>query len=128
MTFHTAGGVPGAASWNFSSLAKEDCLEFGGTAGRLSLSVFGTEPLRLETVRGTEQVAVETPAHVAQPLIQTIVDELLGRGTCPSTGESARRTSLVMDRVLSDYYGGREDKFWTRPTTWPGRNSGNVQV
>src|SRR6185369_5780620 len=89
MTFRTAGGVPGAAAWNFSSFAKEDCLEFSGTAGRLSLSVFGTEALRLETARGLESLEVATPAHVAQPLIQTIVDELLGRGTCPSTGESA---------------------------------------
>lgn len=119
MIFRTADGVPGAASWNFSSQVKEDALEFTGTAGRLSLSVFGTEPLRLETARGVEHFEVPTPAHVAQPLIQTIVDELLGRGTCPSTGESARRTSVVMDRVLAGYYGGRDDAFWTRPATWP---------
>ena len=49
-----------------------------------------------------------------------LVDELLGRGTCPSTGESARRTQVVMDRVLSTFYGGREDEFWNRPSTWPG--------
>jgi hypothetical protein len=61
------------------------------------------------------------PPHVQQPLIQTVVDDLLGRGTCPSTGESARRTSRVMDTVLSAYYGGRDDEFWRRPDTWPGR-------
>jgi len=58
---------------------------------------------------------------VAQPLIQSVVDDLLGRGECPSTGESARRTSRVMDRVLDAYYGGRGDAFWSRPQTWPGR-------
>jgi hypothetical protein len=57
---------------------------------------------------------------VQQPLIQTVVDDLLGRGTCPSTGESARRTSAVMDAVLDSYYGGRSDAFWQRPQTWPG--------
>src|SRR6185295_13114324 len=35
MTFRTARGVPGAASWNFSSLAKDDTLEFFGTHGRI---------------------------------------------------------------------------------------------
>jgi hypothetical protein len=25
-----------------------------------------------------------------------------------------------MDRVLDDYYGGRQDAFWLRPETWPG--------
>jgi hypothetical protein len=54
-------------------------------------------------------------------LIQTVVDDLLGRGECPSTGESARRTSVVMDEVLAGYYGGRGDAFWTREATWPGR-------
>ena len=71
--------------------------------------------------------AIANPEHVAQPLIQLIVDDLLGRGTCPSTGESARRTSVVMDRVLEDYYGGRTDAFWLRPATWPGRSSTHAQ-
>ena len=120
MTFRTAGGALGTASWNFSSLTKEDTLEFLGTGGRLSFQVFATDPVRLETTRGVEQFEFANPPHVAQPLIQLIVDELLGRGTCPSTGESARRTQLVMDRVLEGYYGGRTDAFWQRPATWPG--------
>ncbi len=123
MTFRTAYGVPAVASWNLSSYAKDDTLEFFGTKGRVSFMVFNETSVRLETERGTEEFAIANPPHVAQPLIQTIVDELLGRGTCPSTAESARRTQLVMDRVLADYYGGREDKFWTRPATWPGRRN-----
>jgi hypothetical protein len=47
-------------------------------------------------------------------MIQSVVDDLLGRGACPSTGESARRTSAVMDLVLAKYYGGRDDAFWAR--------------
>jgi 1,5-anhydro-D-fructose reductase (1,5-anhydro-D-mannitol-forming) len=124
MTFR-AGGVPGAATWNFASHIKEDVLEFTGTAGRVSASVFGTEAVQLETAHGPVPFEFPTLPHVAQPLIQTVVNELLGRGTCPSTGDSARRTSQVMDRVLAGYYGGRDDAFWTRPQTWPGaRNAG----
>jgi hypothetical protein len=44
---------------------------------------------------------------VHQPLIQTIVDELHGRGECPSTGESAARTSWVLDECVRDYYAHR---------------------
>jgi predicted dehydrogenase len=119
MSFH-CGGVPGVASWNFASLLKEDALEFTGKGGRISLSVFGGEPVRLETERGVEHFDLPNPPHVGQPLIQTAVDDLLGRGTCPSTGESARRTTAVMDAVLASYYGGRGDAFWSRPQTWPG--------
>lgn len=121
MTFRTARGVPGAATWNFASHIRDDVLEFSGTDGRVSLSLFSNEPVRFETARGVEHLDLPNPPHVAQPLIQTVVDDLLGRGTCPSTGESARRTSVIMDAVLSDYYGGRDDAFWTRPQTWPGR-------
>lgn len=123
MTFRTADGVPGAASWNFASHAKDDTLEFQGTKGRLSFLFFSAEPLRLETARGVETFDLPNPPHVAQPLIQTVVDDLLGRGTCASTAESARRTQAVMDRVLDTYYGGRADAFWTRPQAWPGNHT-----
>lgn len=126
MTFRTGSGVLGAASWNFSSYVKEDVLEFTGTAGRVSVNFFSGDPLRLETAKGVEFFDVRNPEHVAQPLIQTITDELLGRGKCPSTGESGRRTQAVMDRVLSAYYGGREDAFWERAVeSWPGRGRAN---
>lgn len=120
LTFRTAQGVPGTASFNFASLVKEDVLELSGTRGRVTLSVFGHEPVRFETAGGIEHFEFAPPPHIAQPLIQTIVDDLLGRGTCPSTGESARRAQRVMDQALDCYYGGRADAFWTRPQTWPG--------
>jgi hypothetical protein len=51
----------------------------------------------------TRTVETEYPAHVQQPLIQTIVDELNGAGMCPSTGESGARTTAVIDHILADY-------------------------
>lgn len=121
MTFATASGALGAATWNFASAVSTDEVVIEGTAGRLAFSVFGNEPLRLQTRDGLQTFDRPNPQHVQQPLIQTVVDALLGRGECPSTGESARRTSAVMDTVLNAYYGGRSDAFWTRPATWPGR-------
>jgi 1,5-anhydro-D-fructose reductase (1,5-anhydro-D-mannitol-forming) len=122
MTFRTREQAPGVVTMNFASAVKDDLMEITGTAGRLSHSVFGNEPVKLETARGVELLERPNPPHIGQPLVQSAVDELLGRGTCPSTGESARRTSAVIDRVLGDYYGGRGDEFWKRPQTWPGRN------
>jgi hypothetical protein len=87
-------------------------------------TMFQSRPVRLENASGMQLFDLPYPPHVAQPLIQTVVDDLLGRGECPSTGVSARRTSRVMDRVLDGYYGGREDTFWSRPETWPGRRKG----
>ncbi len=117
--FKTSTGVVGAASWNFAGATKEDLITIDGTKGRMLLSTFGDD-LRVETSAGVETLTIPAPQHVQQPLIQTIVDELLGRGTCPSTGETAARTSRVMDAALSTYYGGRDDAFWLRSPLPPG--------
>ena len=69
----------------------------------------------------------EAPMHAAQPLIQTIVDELRGgldnddiSMQCPARADNAIRTSEVLDSILGTYYGGRHDEFWLRSDTWPG--------
>jgi predicted dehydrogenase len=122
MTFRTPSGALGVAQWNYASAVSEDLIQITGTKARLLLSTFGNEPLRLIDADGREEsFNLPNPPHIQQPLIQSIVDELHGRGRCPSTGDSAARTAAVMDQVLTAYYAGRDDPFWTRPQTWPGR-------
>ena len=121
LTFRTQGGVLGSMMWNFASAVHDDMMQLVGTEGEISFPMYTQQPLRLRTAEGTREVEVPFPHHVAQPFIQSVVDDLLGLGACPSTGVSARRTSRVMDQVLESYYGGREDGFWSRPETWPGR-------
>lgn len=120
MTF-SAGGIPGVASWNFASDAARDEMALAGTSGRISFPIFENGPVRLETSLGQELLDRPHPPHVQQPLIQSVVDDLLGLGLCPCTGFAARRATRCLDAALSGYYGGREDAFWTRPLTWPGR-------
>jgi len=122
LSFRTADGARGQGLWNFASDHREDRIEFVGTGGRITFSCFGTDPLCLERGGKAELFAEPMPAHVQQPLIQTMVDELRGRGTCPSTGESGARTQAVMDAALEGYYGGRQRAFWEDdPAAWPGR-------
>ncbi len=116
---YSAGGALGTASWWFAGHAREDWMEITGTEGRLSFTIFGDEPVRLDGPWGEERFELPNPRHIQAPLIQTIVDELRGEGSCPSTGASAARTSRVIDEVLAGYYGGRDDAFWARPETWP---------
>jgi hypothetical protein len=47
---------------------------------------------------------------VHQPLIQTIVDELRGKGKCESTGETGARSSWVTDRCLERYRRSNEER------------------
>lgn len=126
MTFLAGGRIPGSLTCDFASALVDDRLEIVGTNGRLSTSVLGNDPVLIETPDGSESHDLPNPPHVAQPLIQTVVDDLLGRGRCPSTGKTALRTNQVIDKVLADYYGDRGDGFWDRSASWPGRGRGNV--
>ncbi len=118
-----AGGAPFSATWNFAAFRGEDVIRITGTEGTLELSVFGDEPVRFSGAGGDEAFLRPNPSPLQQPLIQTIVDQLHGKGECPSTGITAARTSLILDRILESYYGGREDGFWSRGETWPGRRA-----
>jgi predicted dehydrogenase len=121
LSFETASGVLGTARYQFHTTGSVDRLEFVGTRGTLSLSVFGKEPIDLTVGGAHERIETEQPEHVHLPLVQSIVSELAGGAErCPSTGQSALRASEVMDRVLGAFYGGRADAFWARPETWPG--------
>jgi predicted dehydrogenase len=115
------GAASGNGEWCFSASAAEDRLVLTGSQGTLRLTTFGDAPLQLETPAGVETFALPNPRHIQQPLIQTMVDHLRGRGRCASTGVSAARTSAVMDRCLLSYYGSREGEFWRTPEAWPGR-------
>ncbi len=71
-----------------------------GSAGSISYATFDATPITVTTAEGSREIAIDNPAHVHQPLIQSIVDELRGEGRCPSTGISAARTAKVMDDLL----------------------------
>lgn len=121
--FRFESGVLGSVSHQFASGIREDKLEVVGESGQISCTVFGDEPLELCNSEGSDSVPVEHPAHVHLPLVETIVAELSGGPACPSRADSALRTAAVMDKILDGYYGGRDDEFWARPATWPGRRA-----
>jgi predicted dehydrogenase len=105
-TFVFESGVQGAGTWCFTTFDRQDWTEIVGSEGRLAYATFDNRPLLLTTAAGRSEFAFEEPAHIQQPLIQTVVDALNGAGRCPSTGESAARTSWVMDQLLQEYLVG----------------------
>jgi len=119
MTFRTGGGAQGTATWDFAAAQSTDQVAINGTQGQITFSVFREAPVDLRIGNHIETHTVAHPRHIQQPLIQSIVDDLLGLGVCPSRIASALRTTKVMDTVLSDFYGGRSDRFWERPASWP---------
>ena len=100
-TFMFESGIHGVGTWCFTSFEKRDVTEIVGSKGRILYSTFDNRPIILETGKGRVEFPIDNPPHVQQPLIQTVVDALTGNGSCPSTGESAARTSRVMDQMLN---------------------------
>ena len=105
--FELASGVRGSGLWCFTAHGAVDRTEIIGSRGRITYATFDDRPILLETPGGEETLTIPHPAHVQQPLIQTVVDALHGDGACPSTGETAARTSRVMDQLLRSYYEGQ---------------------
>jgi predicted dehydrogenase len=123
LTFRTRDGALGTAQWLFAAAERSDEIVITGEQAELRLSTFGNEPVELRRGDRTDRFDLPNPPHIQQPLIQSIVDELRGHGTCPSTGVSAARTSAIMDAVLLEYYGTRDDGFWRTPERWPGHRA-----
>lgn len=94
-------GIVGSGVWCFTIGETErlDHIDIIGTKGSVSFACFDTQPVVLNTAAGKKTFDLPNPVHVQQPLIQTIVAQLLGKGKCPSTGESAARTSYIMDKI-----------------------------
>lgn len=99
-----ASGVQGVGLWAFTIDAQEarDCIEIIGDKGRIEFASFALDtPVTVVRQGVVEQKHFVMPPHVQQPLIQSVVDQLLGRGECPSTGESGARASWVMDQLVA---------------------------
>lgn len=102
-TWRHASGVQGAGAWCYVCGEERDQVEIVGSAGRIEMEFFSEKPLRLITANGVEEMNIPNPPHVAQPFIQSIVDELNGAAFCPGDPASAARASWVADEILSSY-------------------------
>lgn len=98
--FVFSSGVHGVGTWCFSSAGHYERNEIIGSKGQISFSSFNSDIVDITDSEGTRSISMPDPVHIQQPLIQTIVNDLNGIAVCPSKGESAARTSLVMDQIM----------------------------
>lgn len=101
-TYILESGIHGIGTWCFSASEEKEINEIVGDKGKISFATFGSDPIYVTAGGEETYVSIDNPIHIQQPLIQTIVDELLGKGRCPSTGVSASRTNWVMDRMVGN--------------------------
>jgi 1,5-anhydro-D-fructose reductase (1,5-anhydro-D-mannitol-forming) len=102
--FQIGDDLLGTGVWNFNASESADSMTFSGSKGRLTTAVRADADVTVTRDGQQNTYRFRNPAHVHQPLVQTIVDELRGRGRCESTGETGARSSWVMERCLESYY------------------------
>lgn len=98
-SFSFENGILGTGNWCFTTSDVSDREEtiIVGSKGQMRFPFFGDNSVTLELDGKAKEVfQFDMPKHIQQPLIQTVVDALLGKGECPSTGISGARTNWVM--------------------------------
>jgi predicted dehydrogenase len=101
-TFHFGNGIVGQGTWCFSTSKASDkeLTTVIGSKGQISFPFFGDHTVTVQIAnKEPELMKFDIPVNIQQPLIQTIVDELVGDGHCPSTGVSGARTNKVMESL-----------------------------
>ncbi|MDA0314918.1 MAG: Gfo/Idh/MocA family oxidoreductase [Bacteroidetes bacterium] len=104
-SFVFENGVIGTGNWCFSTsaLTEIDEVVIDGSKGQIRFSTFGQGAFILIKEQGKPvHFHLQLPKNIQQPLIQSIVGELLGTDTCPSTGISAARTNWVMEELVKN--------------------------
>ncbi len=104
-SFAFENGVMGTGTWCFSTSASAETDEviIDGAKGQIRFATFGKGEFTL--IKDHEEpihYQMELPKHIQQPLIKTIVGELLGTDQCPSKGESGARANWVMGELVKN--------------------------
>lgn len=117
MDVSTQTGLRGHLRFCCTAAEKADRMTVTGSSGIMEFSVHGNQDVKVWDSCGKllQDVLIPDPVTVELPMVQTVVDDLLGRGRCLSHAADVLSTYQVIDRVLDPYYGGRQDDFWNHP-------------
>lgn len=101
-SFQFKSGVQGTGEWCFVANDKDtaDKIEITGTKGTIQLATFDVRPIKVTVEGEMKEYVFERPDPIQRPLIQTVVDQLLEKGSCPSTGRTALRTNRAMEEIV----------------------------
>ncbi len=99
-------GVLGSGSWCFvvDKNSVKDEIEIIGESGKITLPCFSHGNVIVKTEHRFTELEFRNPEHISQNLVQQVVETLRGNTECVSTGDSAARTSWVLDEMVKNYY------------------------
>lgn len=107
--FKFKNGVLGKGLWAFNTgkAAQHEMTTIIGSKGQISFPFWSDHHVTLKVDNEpAKRFEFEVPEYIQETLIQSIVDDLQGKGTCVSTGVSGARTGWVLDQIAK----GTSDK------------------
>ncbi len=123
-TFSFENGVVGTGSWCFVAPkpAVTDIIKITGTQGYITIPSFTHGEVTMHNQEGVHKYRFQNHENIQFNLIRQVVADLQGNSsaTCWSTGESAARTSAVLEELVKGYYRNRNRD--------SGRNKGSCRV
>ena len=104
--FTFESGMMGQGMWHFAAAPEDqtDTLSIYGSEGSIHFTTYEVIPVRLVTKAGTEEFHYTNPENIQYNLIKSMVEDLQGKGRCPSTGQTAARTNRVLEDIVKPYY------------------------
>lgn len=103
-SFRFEKNVIGHGVWAFNTSHRSniELTTIIGSKGQVSFPFFSDHRVILEVDGKPKEVFnFNISKHIQLPLLQTVVDDLLGNGKCISTGNSAARTNWIMEKICN---------------------------
>jgi len=87
--------------WCFTSYEKTDCCEIIGAEGKISFSVFDSNPLTVEKNNKQTSIPFEKLQHVQQPMIQKVVEYFLDQAPNPCSALEGLKVMKMIDSLAN---------------------------
>lgn len=113
----TERNVRGKLTFDCAAKEKSDRMVVTGSDGTMEFSVHGKMDVAIRDGQGNllEAFEIRDPVTVEQPMVESVVEDLLGLSRCEIHARDVVSTYAVIDKVLDPFYGGRQDDFWNHP-------------
>lgn len=103
-TFSFDNNILATGNWCFtaSRVSQREVTTITGSKGKIEYSTFGDTSLMVDSeIVGKQSFEFISPEHIEGPMIELVINDLLGKASCPCPGTVGARTSKVMEMICN---------------------------
>ncbi len=94
-----ASGVVLQGRWHFAVAPEQtrDLCEIIGSEGKLTINFFGQQVIRLNNIKGEQEIIIPNPQHIQQPMIEEVNNFFRGERDNPCSLSEAKKVMELID-------------------------------